>query len=392
VCGIREFTFPDGSVRRLFVCFLITRKDHPEATASLCVYNNRCTSCTYNMRLPSSPGVTRDSTAAIAANRQHLAAMDNDSSAEEDVATTISTVMARVIESGLHVFNNLNGHASWSLKYRTGIDVFDTVRNPGHTIELGVVLKVQQATMNKMDQIAKAAPRNSNEAELHSFVSARLALLYSLHPHFLGVRKPNGDVLDKLRNSKLLATESLSLAPLLLLAIRGIEALRPAANLLIVVLQVCSFAYAPEATERMIAAWDTELQALSSRLQTDALLLPPKKVAKPKQTKEHRKLRAKTNQLTKEIHKLKVRNKELLYAIGEDDDNDEDDNNDDEGGVANPGAAPEQRQKGTDFVALIDHSLHTLLSTHLARNQAAHHHASRSAVQEHGRLDWRCIR
>lgn len=346
MCGIREFTFPNGSVRRLFVCFLITRKDHPEATATLCVYNNRCTSCTYDMRHPDSTGVKRDSTAAIAANRRHLATMDN----EEDAA---STVMERVIESGLHVFNNLNGHASWSLKSRTGVDVFDTVRNPGHTIELGVVLKVQQATLNRMDQIAKAAPRNSNEAELNSFVSARLALLYSLHPHFLGVRKPNGDVLDKLRNSKLLATESISLAPLLLLAIRGMEALRPAANLLIVTLQVCSFAYAPEATERMLTAWDTELQELSSRLQTDTLLLPPKKVAKPKQTKETKKLRAEKKHLSKEVAKLKKKNKELLRRAA-DTDGDNEDNED--VSVANPGAAPQQ-EKGTDFVGSIDHSL-----------------------------------
>ena len=389
MCGIREFTFPNGSVRRLFVCFLITRKDHPEATATLCVYNNRCTSCTYDMRHPDSTGVKRDSTAAIAANRRHLATMDN----EEDAA---STVMERVIESGLHVFNNLNGHASWSLKSRTGVDVFDTVRNPGHTIELGIVLKVQQATLNKMDQIAKAAPRNSNEAELHSFVSARLALLYSLHPHFLGVRKPNSDVLDKLRNSKLLATESLSLAPLLLLDIRGVEALRPAANLLIVTLQVCSFAYAPEATERMLTAWDTELQALSSRLQTDALLLPPKKVAKPKQTKEHRKLRAKTNQLTKEVQKLKAKNKELLHAIegdDNDDDGDDDDDDDNEANVANPGGgAVHEQEKGADFVGSIDYSPRTLFSARLGRNQAPHYHPPRSAVQGHGRLDWRCIR
>jgi len=378
VCGIREFTFPNGSVRRLFVCFLITRKDHPEATATLCVYNNRCTSCTYDMRHPDSTGVKRDSTAAIAANRRHLATMDN----EEDAA---STVMERVIESGLHVFNNLNGHASWSLKSRTGVDVFDTVRNPGHTIELGIVLKVQQATLNKMDQIAKAAPRNSNEAELHSFVSARLALLYSLHPHFLGVRKPNGDVLDKLRNSKLLATESISLAPLLLLAIRGVEALRPAANLLIVTLQVCSFAYAPEATERMLTAWNTELQELSSRLQTDVLLLPPKKVAKPKQTKETKKLRAEKKHLSKEVAKLKKKNKELLHRAT---DTDGDNKDDEDVSMASPGAAAQQ-EKGADFVESIDHSLALYLSARLTRNQAPHHHPPRSAVQGYRRPD-RC--
>lgn len=381
MCGIREFTFPNGSVRRLFVCFLITRKDHPEATATLCVYNNRCTSCTYDMRHPDSTGVKRDSTAAIAANRRHLATMDN----EEDAA---STVMERVIESGLHVFNNLNGHASWSLKSRTGVDVFDTVRNPGHTIELGVVLKVQQATLTKMDQIAKAAPRNSNEAELNSFVSARLALLYSLHPHFIGVRKPNGDVLDKLRNSKLLATESISLAPLLLLAIRGVEALRPAANLLIVTLQVCSFAYAPEATERMLTAWNTELQELSSRLQTDTLLLPPKKVAKPKQTKETKKLRAEKKHLSKEVAKLKKKNKELLRRAT---DTDGDNKDDEDVSMASPAAAAQQ-EKGADFVESIGHSLALYLSARLTRNQAPHHHPPRSAVQGYRRFDWRCIR
>lgn len=352
ICGIREFTFPDGSVRRLFVCFLVSRKDHPEATASLCVYNNRCTSCTYNMRTANNVAQSapkRDSTAAIAANQQLLALLDGADSDDND-DDNVSTVMEEVAKSGLHLFNDINGHASWSLKARTGIDVFDTIRNPGHTIELGIMLRVQQAILCKIDQIAKAAARDSKAAELRSFVSSRIAVIYALHPHFTGVRKPNGDTLHKLANSKLLATEAVSLAPLLLFAIRGIEALRPAANLLIVTLQVCSFAYAAEATERMLNAWDVELKALSSRLQSDALLVqPPTTTAK--QSKEQRMLRAKTNRLTREVKKLKVKNKELLRRAvntgldnegGNNDissDDDDDDSND---------AAPPPTTTGTE--------------------------------------------
>lgn len=260
------------------------------------------------MRLPGVPSSKRDSTAAISTNQWHMVAMDGDSG-------DLSAVMADVQAIGLHVFNDIHGHASWSLKRCTGVDVFDTIRNPGHTIELGVVLKVQQGVLNKIEQTAKDAPRSSVTATLLSLVSARLALLYSLHPHFVGIRKPNGDVLDKLRNSKLLATESVSLPPLLLLAIRGVDILEPAANLLIVTLQVCSFAYAPEATERMLNTWSEELQRLSTRLQADPLVLPPKKVAKPKQTKDSKRLMAEKKQLVKKVKQLETQNKALCDMV-----------------------------------------------------------------------------
>lgn len=233
----RPFRLRDGSTATLTLCLLICLADLPEACAMLNIYNNRCLRCNYN---PFARSEVADRTVERAKTLHYVCA-----AAAGGVMGTVATLCQR---EGMH-FVGQEPHASLSLPHP---NIFRAVSGIGHLVELGVLLRLVQAIACEIHRLGDP---------IFTSVNARLREMRSERPYFGGVRAPSATNITSLfsRRSPMTATELISVAPLILVAIKDHVELKNFAGDLKEGLYVLSFCYAPEPRESELAAWQTEL-------------------------------------------------------------------------------------------------------------------------------------
>lgn len=255
----------------LNVVLLIILADLPEGVTMLSVYNNRCLRCTYN---PFAAKATVHDRSYKRATELHSKWREMTLAARNQTHAA-ATLAPECQAEGMH-FATSKAHASLSLPHP---NIFRAVLGIGHLVELGVLLRLVQGIACEIHRLGDP---------IFTDVNARLRTLRAERPFFGGVRPPSATNITSLfsRRSPMTATELISVAPLLLVAIRGITELEEFAWDLKEGLYVLSFCYEPAPRESELQVWQRELdQFQHSVLSGTRVTTPPKWEEKKKKDK-----------------------------------------------------------------------------------------------------------
>lgn len=233
------------------------------------IYNNRCLRCNYNPFSRSKPvDRTPERAKELHAECSAAARKDKATTSKTEAMNTVATLCQR---EGMHFFGQ-GQHASLSLPHP---NIFRAVSGIGHMVELGVLLRLVQAIACEIHRLGDP---------IYTSVNARLRAIRAQRPFFGGVRAPSAANITSLfsRRSPMSATELISVAPLLLVAIKDVPALKDFASDLKEGLYVLSFCYATEPHESELSVWQTELDKLQTGVLSGARVTTTPKWEKKK--------------------------------------------------------------------------------------------------------------
>lgn len=266
VCGNdKTFLLRDGSTLTLDVVPQLFLGDVCEVCPGLNVYQNNCYYCTFSPLEPLRECVPRSPAVAF----QHWTNMR--ATAEHGAWGHKGEVARQAQGSGFHYFMRDGVQAHVAAMTGNDVNLFEVARTVAHATELGIFLRALQhiaIAVLELDKSGTACPEGYKT--VLEALDQRIAKLSEQRSSFAGVRVPDKAATKICKRTSLTATEIISIAPLLLLAVRDIPQLNAHASDLAACLRVISFVYSRTPRRSELAVWTTELQ----RLYKDVLSQP----------------------------------------------------------------------------------------------------------------------